>query len=289
MDNQSSLALYLGFGVAASVLLAGGLLMMKSRSAALPSAHGSGMFRAILIWIRDPVWSGGLGLQAVGYALYLVALSDAPVSLVAVMMQGGIALFVIFAALFLREKANPREWAGIVGIVTAMVMLALSLKGGATEGEANAPSLWAFTAISIGVAAVPSVFARLRCSGAATAIASGVAFGLGSIYAKALADTFMAHTGASPMLRVFAHPWLYLASAANIAGLILLQNSFHVARGIIAMPLSSAISNVVPIMGGMIAFGESLPTEPITASFRIAAFALTIGSSALLAIGEEAT
>jgi hypothetical protein len=51
--------------------------------------------------------------------------------------------------------------------------------------------------------------------------------------------------------------------------------------------LSSAISNVVPILGGMAAFAESLPTEHIAESLRIAAFVLTIASSALLAVGEE--
>jgi hypothetical protein len=131
------------------------------------------------------------------------------------------------------------------------------------------------------------MFARLRRNGMATAIASGVAFGLGSLYTKPLADTFVVHTGTNPMLRMFAHQWLYLVSATNIAGLILLQNSFHAARGIITMPLSSAISNVVPILGGMAAFAESLPAEPFAAFLRIAAFVLTIGSSALLAVGEE--
>ena len=134
MDNHSSLTLYLGLGVVASVFLAAGLFMMKSRSAVLPRAHGSGMLHAILVWIRDPIWSAGLGVQAIGYALYIVALSDAPVSLVAVMMQGGIALFVVFAVLFLRERANRREWAGIVGILVAMVVLGLAGRGGALLG-----------------------------------------------------------------------------------------------------------------------------------------------------------
>jgi uncharacterized membrane protein len=277
MDNQSSLALYLGLGVVASILLAGGLLMMKSRSRALPPAHGRAIFHAVLIWIRDPIWIGGLGVQALGYALYVAALSDAPISLVA-----------IFAVLFLHEQATPREWAGIVGILAAMLMLTFSLNAGAAGGKANVPSLWAFSVISFAVAVAPFAFARIRQGGLATAIASGVAFGLGSLCAKQLADTFAAHASAGPMLRMFVQPWLYLISAANIAGLILLQNSFHAARGIIAMPLSSAISNVVPIIGGMIAFGEVLPAEPLAASLRVAAFALTVGSSALLATGDEA-
>jgi drug/metabolite transporter (DMT)-like permease len=227
-------------------------------------------------------------VQAIGYALYIVALSDAPVSLVAIMMQAGIGLFVVFAVLFLHEQASAREWAGIGGITAAMVMLALSLEGGAAQGHATIHALYALSGVALIFAVAPSAFARLRRRGAATAIASGVAFGLGSIYTKALADSFIAQAGVAVILRVFANPWLYYASVANIAGLILLQNSFHAARGIIAMPLSSAISNVVPIVGGMAAFGESLPTDPTAAMLRIAAFALTIASSALLATGEMA-
>jgi multidrug transporter EmrE-like cation transporter len=287
MADQSSLALYLGLGVVASTLLAGGLLMMKSRSSALPPAHGRAIFNAILRWIRDPVWIGGLGVQTLGYAVYVAALSNAPVSLVAVMMQGGIALFVIFAVVFLLEQATPLEWTGIVGILAAMVMLAFSLNAGAAGSAANVKLLSAFTAISLVVAGIPFATARIRRGGIATAIASGIAFGLGSLFTKPLADTFAAHASAGPLLRMFIQPWLYLVSAANIAGLILLQNSFHAGRGIIAMPLSSAVSNLVPIVGGMIAFGEVLPAEPTAAWLRIAAFALMVGSSALLATGDE--
>lgn len=287
MADQSSLPVYLGLGVLASVLLAGGLLMMKSRSSALPPARGRAIFSVVLIWIRDPVWIGGLGVQALGYALYVASLSNAPVSLVAVMMQAGIALFVIFAVVFLHERATRREWTGIVGIVAAMVMLAFSLDSGAAGTTVNPGMLSAFSAISLGLAAMPFALARMRRGGLATAVASGIAFGLGSLYTKPLADTFAAHATAVPMLRMFVQPWLYLISAANVAGLVLLQNSFHGARGIIAMPLSSAVSNLVPIVGGVLAFGEALPGDPIAAALRIGAFALTVASSAMLATGGD--
>ena len=283
------LALYLGLGLAASVLLAAGLLMMKSHSDTLPPARSGEVLHSLVIWIRDPIWSCGLGVQTLGYALYVVSLSDAPVSLIAVMMQAGIGLFVLFAVLVLHEQANAREWAGIGGIAAAMVMLALSLEAGAVEGHATIFALYAVTAISIVVTAAPYAFAHLRRGGTADAIASGVAFGLASLYTKELTDSFIARSGSALMIRAFANPWLYFTSAANIVGLILLQNSFHSTRGIIAMPLSSAISNVVPIIGGMAVFGESLPTDPTAAMLRIAAFVLTIASSALIAAGETQT
>jgi len=244
------------------------------------------MPRAIVRWFRDPIWLGGIGVETAGYALYVIALTGAPVSLLAVMMQGGIALFVIFAAIFLGERAYPREWIGIGGIIAAMVLLALSMESGAAQGGVEPAALMILTGLAAAAGAAPAIGSRLRRSGAAAAVASGVAFGLGSLYTKALADAFTAH-GSGAIGWIVVNPWLYLTIAANLAGLVMLQNAFHQARGIIAMPLSSACSNIVPIVGGMVAFGEGLPAEPIAAGMRIGAFALTIGAGALLAGSGE--
>jgi uncharacterized membrane protein len=268
--------------LAASVMLASGLAMMKSRAEALPVAQGTAILRAIVRWVSDSAWFGGLILETVGYVLYFAALAEAPVSLVAVMMQGGIAVFVLIAMVFLHERASHAEAAGIVGIILAMLLLALSLQTAPQHGQLNSLALGAFSVLTLLAAVILCSASRLRRNGAATAIASGVAFGLSSLYTKALADIFMVHSGYAIAIETAASPWLYLMIGANLGGLVLLQNSFHWARGIIAMPLSSAISNLVPIAGGIIAFDESLPTKPISAALRIAAFALTILASVLV-------
>jgi uncharacterized membrane protein len=287
MGSADLLWPYLLLGVVASVLLASGLLMMKSRGEALPVASGAGMAGAIVRWFRDPMWLAGIVVETAGYALYVMALTGAPVSLLAVMMQGGIALFVVFAAISLGERADPREWTGIGGIVAAMILLGWSMESGAAQGGVEPAALMIVSGVAAAAGAAPAIYSRLRASGAAAAIASGVAFGLGSLYTKALADAFAAHGGIIAVGGILANPWLYLAIAANFAGLVMLQNAFHQARGIIAMPLSSACSNLVPIVGGMAAFGERLPAEPLGAGLRIGAFALTIGAGALLAVGKE--
>ena len=270
-----------------SVLLALGLVMMKSRGEALAPAHGRGIWRAIRSWFGDPIWLGGLGVQLIGYALYLVALSGSPVSMLAVMMQGGIAVFVVITMLFLHEHANGREWLGIGGVVTAMILLSLSLGGGADTSKTNSCALTAITVGALILSAAPYLDSRLRNGGLASAIASGIIFGLGSLYAKAVTEIFTSNTNVPLATAVLSSPWFYLATIANLSGLVLLQNSFHWARGIIAMPLSSACSNLVPIVGGIIAFGERLPTASAPASMRVAAFALTILSGGLLATGRE--
>ncbi len=83
-------------------------------------------------------------------------------------------------------------------------------------------------------------------------------------------------------LRLVSDPCFYGVIVCNIAGLVLLQNSFNAARGIIVMPLSSALSNIVAIVGGMAAFAEHLPGNRTAAAMRIIAFLLTVAGSALL-------
>jgi drug/metabolite transporter (DMT)-like permease len=279
--------LYLSLAAVSSVLLALGLLMMKSRSDDLPVAAGANIIGAIVAWIRDPMWIGGLGVQTAGWALYVIAVSQAPVSMVAVMMQGGIALFVIGSVVILGERARAREWIGIGAIVFGMVMLTLSLPAGQVEGALEPGTLLVLSAILLALGLAPMGVERLKHSGAAAAIFSGVAFGLGGLFTKAMTDQFLGNDAGSLALRIATNPYVYGVIATNIAGIVTLQNSFHSARGIIAMPLSSALSNVVPIAGGMLAFGERLPADAVAAAMRIGAFILTIAAGALLAGARE--
>jgi len=275
--------LYLSFAIVASLLMSLGLLMMKSRSALLPMAAGANTIAAIVTWLRDPMWIGGLGVQTAGWAFYLIAVSRAPVSMVAVMGQGGIALFVIASVVILGERANPREWAGIGAIVFGMLMLTLSLNGGETEGALEPATLLIFTVVLTIAGLAPIAVPRLNASGAAAAIFSGVAFGLGGLFTKAMTDDFIAGAAAPLAFRIASNPYAYALIVANIIGIVMLQNSFHSARAIIAMPLSGALSNIVPIVGGMFVFGERLPADSVPAVMRVGAFVLTIAAGALLA------
>lgn len=279
--------IYLSLAILASALMALGLLMMKSRSAHLPLAAGANAIGAIVAWLRDPMWFGGLGVQTLGWAFYLIAVSRAPVSMVAVMGQGGIALFVIASVVILGERANRREWVGIGAIIVAMLMLTLSLQGSEAEGAFQPATLLTFSALLSLAGLVPMAVARMNASGAAAAILSGVAFGLGALFTKAMTFEFTGGDAAIIALQIVSSPYVYCTIAANIAGIVLLQNSFHSARAIIAMPLSGALSNIVPILGGMIVFGERLPSSSIPAAMRVGAFALTIAAGALLAGSRE--
>jgi drug/metabolite transporter (DMT)-like permease len=278
----NNFSVYLALAVVASALLASGLLVMKGRAHALPVAEGRGIAGALGKWLRDPLWLGGLGLQTAGYALYVVAQAVIPVAVVSVMMQGGIGLFVLFAVLVLGERARTVEWAGIAGTILGMCLMGLSLGAGAEQSPtATAPMLFLSLALIV-LGLAPYGVRHLHQNGIAAAIFSGVMFGVASLYTKAMTDYYLLNAAPNTLARIVANPYVYATILTNIAGLIALQNSFAAMRGIIAMPLSTALSNIVPMAGAMVVFGEHLPAGRGAASMRLAAFALTIAGSALL-------
>src|SRR5438552_7055465 len=171
---RGALAQSLALGLVASLLLASGLMMMKVRASALPIARGRGMLDAVMAWIRDPVWIGGLAVQAAGYALYMVALVGTPVSMMAVAMQGGVALFVVLAVVFLDERARLWEWLGIGAVVLAAMMLAGSLEAGAAEKPLQTGALAIISVAAVAITLVLLLARRVRQNGSSTAIPSGI-------------------------------------------------------------------------------------------------------------------
>jgi drug/metabolite transporter (DMT)-like permease len=276
---------YLILGLLASILMAMGLLLMKACAYRLPAATGRATLRIVWLWVRDPIWLAGLLLQAAGFALFVLSLAGAPLSLVSVMMQGGIALFVLFAYLGMGERARPWEWTGIAAITIGMILLGLSLSGHEAEGPAQTTSMMVLSTALLLLGLIPYASQRFKGNGVAPATLSGMILGLASVYTKALADNQLAPL---TLTRLAGDPYLWATILTNIVGLVLLQNSFVAARGIIAMPLSSALSNIVPIVGGAIVFDERLPRDPMMAALRITAFVVTVVGSAMLAgYGDE--
>jgi hypothetical protein len=189
----------------------------------------------------------------------------------------------------LGEHARIWEWIGIGVFMGAALMLAGSLGAGAVQGPPDVTDLLLSSVTAAAIASLLLLTPRLRQNGVTVAIASGIALGFASLYTKPLADHLASASDISSLARLLlVSPYTYLTIAANVAGLVMLQNSFAMVRGIIAMPLSSAISNVVPIVGGMAMFGEWLPNNPFAAAMRLGAFVLTIVTSAALAAGDLA-
>lgn len=261
--------------VVASTILTLGLYFMKRQAERLPSLHGGWLLTAWWAFVRDPLWVFGVVLQVVGYGMYLTALRFAPLSVVHTALTGGIALFVILAVVGLGERVRPIEWLGVSGVVLGLIVLGASLSEHTSSSTAiMSPSV--FTFVSVAIATIALVFDPAPGRPVGLSVATGVFLGLASVFAKSLA-------GADSLAEALFSSAFVMTLGANIIGFVLMQGALQAGRGVVAVPIFSTVSNIVPIIGGILLYGEWVQEQGLAGVLRPLAFLLALGGAALLA------
>jgi multidrug transporter EmrE-like cation transporter len=265
--------------VLASTALTIGLYFMKRQAERLPSLGGGWRLSAWWAFVRDPWWVTGVVLQIVGYGLYLAALRGAPLSVVHTALNGGIVLFVVLAVFGLGERVRGLEWLGVAAVVAGMVALGVSLS--TTTESTQAPHgtrVFSLSLLIVAALALPLDRAPGRAIG--LSVASGVTLGLSGIFAKELAN-------APSLAAALTSMDLLLTLAANIVGFALMQGALQAGRGVVIVPIFSVLSNLVPIVGGILVFGEPMSGDGVAGLLRPLAIVLALGGAGLLgALGE---
>ena len=285
MTNQLTA---LALALTAAVCMDIGFALLKVRGDKVANRAGGRLWVLSAGYASDPLWLLGLFFQPLGYGFYLLALEMAPLNIVQTTMSSGVIIFVLFAVWCLGEHLNRLEWWGIGAVVVGMILLGMSLSpdDGRNASIFNPRDLGFLSLFLVGIGVV-AWFVLTSCGepegrGIALGIASGLLLGLGSIYARGLA-LFLAQRPPGQLLRnAVITPYGPLTLVANMAGFFLLLGAFRGKRASIVLALSGTLSNVVPILGGMIVLGERLPADPMLAASRLLAFSLTLGGAALL-------
>src|SRR5216684_1537730 len=77
----------------------------------------------------------GFALESCGFALYVVALALAPLSIVQSVAAGGIGVLAYVSARMSRRRLGRHELAGVLVSMLGLLALAISLSRGTGEGE----------------------------------------------------------------------------------------------------------------------------------------------------------
>jgi drug/metabolite transporter (DMT)-like permease len=265
--------------VLASTALTVGLYFMKREAERLPSLGGGWRPSAWWAFARDPWWVTGVVLQVVGYGFYLAALRGAPLSVVHTALNGGIAFFVVLAVFGLGEHVGWIEWIGVAAVIAGLVALGTSLSG-TTQSTQPAHGALAFSLTLLSVAATALALDRAPGRAIGLSVASGLTLGLSGIFAKALAN-------ASSLPAALSSMDLLLTLAANVVGFALMQGALQAGRGVVVVPIFSVLSNLVPIIGGILVYDEPMSGDGIAGLLRPLAILLALGGAGLLgALGE---
>ena len=194
-------------------------------------------------------WLAGFVTGLSGWALYIVAVSLAPLALVQATSAGGVGLLALLAQRGGGRLTRPERLA-VAASVGGLVLLGLSLPAGARQAPSPgwaAPLSWVLaSAVLAMIAAIPAR-ALLR-PGAGLAVAAGLLYAAGDVATKAA-------VGRTSPVFLFA----VLIPVCHGLAFVALQLSFQRGTVMATAGVSSLLTNVLPILAGLTIFAEHMP------------------------------
>lgn len=279
MVVKETLALALPLALASAVALNWSYYRQHEQASELPPLQLKRPLRSLRLLVADLRWLVGVGAMFVGWVLYVAALVFGPLSLVQSVSAGGIGVLALLVWRLGGVRLSGREWAGVTVSMLGLLLLGLSLVGGADAHSqirrSDLLALLVWLAVSAAVAAAAAGPAGRRLvSGAGLGVAAGLLFAAGDVATKAAV--------AGGWWLLFALPML----ASQGAGFALLQFGFQRGQALATAGLATLFTNAVPIAAGMVLFHEPLPGDG-QGILRVLSFSAVIVGATLLARPEE--
>ena len=244
---MSALALSVLLSLVSAVAYAGGAIVQEQVAMSSPGVQYAPL--------RRPAWWAAVALNGLGGLLHVVALALGPLSLVQPLGALTIVFALPMAALFVGRRAGATAWRGALMATVGLAGL-LALVGASDAQSLN-------TAQRVGAAVVTGgVVVALMVAGRAVhrhpavrsillATASGIAFGMSSVFTKTVAVDWTGAVSAGDL------PSLAVIGVLATVGMVLSQASYRGAG--LAAPLATltVVNPVVAAVVGITMFGET--------------------------------
>lgn len=227
-------------------------VLQAAATRSVEAGSGSGVDTVLLMRaVRQWRYLAGIGLDALGFALQVVALRLVPIYVVAAALAASIAVTGIVAAWLLSARLSPAEWTA-VGVVCASLAL-LGFAAG-PEGSQHGPAGlgWALLGVVAAIFVVGAAAGRLgdRPRALALGLGAGCGFGVVEVGVR-LIDTIDLTKAA-----FYTNPALYAAAAGGAAGFLLLTSALH--RGSVTTAVAGMVvgETIAPALVGVVWLGD---------------------------------
>jgi hypothetical protein len=246
-----------------------------------------GVCAAPAVDFRRPFWTTrqlfssrmfalGMLVACGSWIFHIAAMALVPLSVVQVVLAGGIVLLAIMAERYYGACVGRRQWAGLAMTALGLILLGISLPvvHGA-HSRYSVPGMIGFEAglIAIGTLLIigPRIGAPSHHHGVMLGAASGILFGVSDMGIKALTGTIGAHG-----LAGLADPWFAVTVLASIVAFFTSAKALQDGAAVPVIAVTSTAANVSGIVGGLVVFGDPFPTSTVGIGFQVFAFALVI-------------
>lgn len=269
---MSALALSVLLSLVSAVAYAGGAIVQERVAVSSPDQEYAPL--------RRPSWWAAVALNGLGGLLHVVALAYGPLSLVQPLGALTIVFALPMAALFVGRKAGSTAWRGAIMATIGLAGL-LSLVG-ASESHSLSTAQRVSVAVFTG-----AVVATLMIAGRAAhrhpavrsvllATASGIAFGMSSVFTKTVAVDWDGGFSAADL------PFLAVIGVFAVSGLMLSQASYRGAGLAAPLAVLTVVNPVVAAAVGITMFGETFRYGTTGTALALSAGVVAAGGLILL-------
>ncbi|MEU9449992.1 DMT family transporter [Streptomyces sp. NPDC048277] len=244
---MSALALSVLLSFVSAVAYAGGAIVQEQVAVSSPDEQYAPL--------RRPSWWGAMALNGLGGLLHVVALAYGPLSLVQPLGALTIVFALPMAALFVGRRAGATAWRGAIMATVGLAGL-LSLVGSSDAHSLDSAGRIGVTLVTGGAVVALMIAGRAAHRHPAVrsvllATASGIAFGMSSVFTKVVAIDWDGGIATADVL------WLSVIGAYAVAGVLISQAAYR--GGGLAAPLATltVVNPVLAAAVGITMFGET--------------------------------
>ena len=222
----------------------------------------------------------GMAIATSAWIFHVAALAVAPISVVQVVLAGGVVMIGVMADRLFGVSVGRRQWWGLALTCLGLVLLAVTFPTHHDGAHSNfsTPAMIAFEAGLFGIGGLlimgPRVGAPAEHHGVMLGAAAGVLFGVSDVAIKAL-------TGVGGVGEILTSPWLGFTIVASVVAFYASARGLQDGDAVPVIAVTGTAANVAGVAGGIIVFGDPLPGNALGIVIQAAAFIMVIVASAL--------
>jgi drug/metabolite transporter (DMT)-like permease len=214
----------------------------------------------------------GMGVATGAWVFHVAALAFAPLSVVQAVLSTGVVILAVLADRLFGFTVGRRQWAGVAMTALGLLLLVLTLP--AHSGAHSTYSLAGMLAFEGGMLVIgallisgPRMGAPDHHHGIMLGAAAGVLFGVSDVAIKAL-------TGLDGAIAILLSPWLGVTVLASIVAFYASARGLQDGEAVPVIAATSTAANVSCILGGIVVFGDPMPSDTLGVAVQAFAFAL---------------
>jgi drug/metabolite transporter (DMT)-like permease len=216
----------------------------------------------------------GMAVAIGAWIFHVAALALAPMSVVQVVLSTGVVMLAVMADRLFGFEVGLRQWLGVAMTAGGLMLLIKTLPS--ADGAHSAYSMAGMVSFEAGMLAIgallisgPKLGAPDHHHGVMLGAAAGTLFGVSDVAIKAL-------TGLGGVVDVLVSPWLAVAVIASIVAFYASARGMQDGEAVPVIAATSTAANVSCILGGIVVFGDPMPTDTLGLVAQGLAFAMVI-------------